>query len=56
MKLVLLLALAFLVWPGIVTLPAASVLRDFVTVRGDQLMAGGKPYRGPRMLTALASP
>jgi hypothetical protein len=45
MKLVLLLALAFLIWPGIVTLPAASVLKDFVTARGDQLMAGGEPFR-----------
>ena len=45
MKPALLLVLVLLVWPGIVTAPAASVLRDFITAQGDQLWEGGKPFR-----------
>jgi len=36
---------ALLVLLAIATARAESVLRDFVTVRGDQLFEGEKPYR-----------
>jgi hypothetical protein len=45
MKSVSLSLLPSLMGPAASALPAASVLQDFVTARGDQLMEGGKPFR-----------
>jgi hypothetical protein len=45
MKFALLFLPAFLLWPGSLPLRAASVLRDFVTARGGQLMEAAKPFR-----------
>ncbi len=45
MKFALFFLPAFLLWPGSLPLPAASLLQDFVTVRGGQLMEGAKPFR-----------
>jgi hypothetical protein len=45
MKLVFLFLTALLTCPGLLTLRAASVLHDFITVRGDQLMEGDRPFR-----------
>jgi hypothetical protein len=43
MKTPLLLSLALLLGPH--SVPAESVLNDFITARGDQLMEGDKPFR-----------
>jgi hypothetical protein len=44
-KFALLFLSASLIWPASSSLPAASVLQDFITARGDQLMEGDKPFR-----------
>ncbi len=37
--------MALLAFPAITAVPAEPVLRDFITVRGDQLMDGNQPFR-----------
>lgn len=45
MKKILLLITALLAMPSLPSFGAESVFHDFVKIRGDQLMEGGKPYR-----------